>query len=176
MSRFRNLYGANPRHALGMLALFVFAGYVVSRVLEVSYRGWIAVWLLGAVVAHDLVLFPLYAALDNLVSRSMIPKWTSRVRRRAPNSASVPWINHVRVPAVVSGILLLISFPLVFRLSDSTYFDATGLQTSVYLGRWLAITAGVFGASALLFVLRVTVSRRKRRSQPAPGSSVPIGR
>ncbi len=51
-------------------------------------------------------------------------------------------MNHVRVPAVISGLLLLITFPLVLRLSDRDYARASGLHESVYLLRWLLAVAG----------------------------------
>jgi hypothetical protein len=147
MRRFNRLYGATPAHALGMLACFTFVGYVASRVIEVSHPGWIAVWLIGAVVAHDLVLFPLYSTLDRLVSGLR--------HRRVTKPPVVPWQNHLRVPAVLSGVLLLVSFPLVFRLSDHDYAAATGLHTSVYLGRWLLVSAGIFAASGIVYVVRL---------------------
>lgn len=154
MRRFNRLYGASPAHALGMLVCFAVAGYVASRVLEVPDPGWIALWLIGAVVAHDMVLFPFYSALDRLAC--------ALVRRRKPRALPMGWQNHLRVPVVVSGVLLLVSFPLVFRLSDRNYATATGLHTGVYIGRWLVLSACIFAASGVLYVLRVFLHRRHR--------------
>jgi hypothetical protein len=139
-----------------MLASLSFAGYVISRVFHASHPGWIAVWFVGAIVAHDMVLFPLYAAVDALVMRHRPGRRTS--------VAGVPWRNHVRVPVVLSGILLLMTFPLVFRLSEHAYFAATGLHTSVYLGRWLAVTGCIFASSGVVFVARMIVHRGRQPS------------
>ncbi len=152
MTRFTRLYGSSPAHALGMLASFAFVAYIASRVIEVSHPGWIALWVIGAVLAHDMVLFPLYSALDRLVSGLR--------RRPTSKSPALRWQNHLRVPAVLSGVLLLVSFPLVFRLSDHAYAAATGLHTSVYLGRWLLVSACIFAASGLVYVVRLVLLRK----------------
>lgn len=144
MRRFTRLYGGGPLHAAVMLASFTVAGYVVAKVLKVSHAGWIGVWLAGAIVAHDLVLFPLYTGADRLLSR----------RRRRGSQPAVPWKNHVRAPVVVSGILLLITFPLVLGLSEPGYLQATGLDTSVYLGRWSLVTGCLFAASGIVYTAR----------------------
>lgn len=158
MKRFTRLYGAGPLHAVLMLASFAIAGYVVSVVLGVSHAGWIGVWVAGAIVAHDLVLFPLYAAADRLLSR----------RGGPPGSPAVPWKNHVRAPVVLSGTLLLVTFPLVLRLSEPNYAKATGLHTSVYLNRWLVVTAAVFACSAVVYAARWIAYRGANRGTGAP--------
>lgn len=149
MRLFRRLYRAGPGHALLMVGAFAFVGYVVDRIVHVSQPLWIAIWFGGAIVAHDLVLFPLYALADRVLRCGA---------RRA--RAGVPWVNHVRVPVVISGILLLVSFPLVFRLSDRTYLAATGLHPRVYLVRWLLLSAGLFVASGLVYAARRLLSVR----------------
>ncbi len=145
-SWFRRLYGAGPAHALLMTAAFAFAGYLLTRILGASHPGWLLLWLVGAIILHDLVFLPLYSALDRLLTR-----------RRAGDVAVArgpTWVNHVRVPAVISGVLLLVTFPLVLRLSDNDYARASGLHESVYLMRWLLVTAGLFALSAVLYVVR----------------------
>jgi hypothetical protein len=144
MRRFTSLYGQGPLHAVLMLGCFAFAGYLVSIILNAYQPLWIVVWFVGAIVAHDFVLFPLYSILD----RTFVGR---RVGNKEP---AIPWRNHVRVPFVISGTLLLVSFPLVLRLSEPGYVRATGLHTSVYLGRFLLIAGCIFGASALLYVAR----------------------
>ena len=145
-SWFHRLYGAGPAHALLMTAGFAFAGYLLTLILGASQPGWLLLWFVGAIVLHDLVFLPLYSALDRVIAR----------RRRADATAprGPAWVNHVRVPAVVSGVLLLVSFPLVLRLSDHAYATASGLHESVYLARWLLVTAGLFIVSALLYLVR----------------------
>lgn len=158
MRRFNRLYGATLVHALGMAVCFAFAGYVASRVLEVSHPGWIAIWFIGAVVGHDLILFPLYAALDHVVMDRFV---LARRRLGELSRPAVSWQNHLRAPAVLSGVLLLVSFPLVFDLSDRDYAAATGLHTSVYLGRWLVLSGCFFVASALVYGIRLVLHLRR---------------
>ncbi|HET6965590.1 MAG TPA: hypothetical protein VFH58_12515 [Acidimicrobiales bacterium] len=156
MRRLTRLYGAGPGHAVLMVGGFAFAGYLASRIVRASHPGWIAIWLAGAIVAHDLVLFPLYTLADRL--------YISRRGRRPGRPPGVPWRNHVRVPVVLAGLMLLITFPLVFRLSEPNYVVATGLHTSVYLGRWLAVSGAGFALSAVVYgARRVANSRRPPR-------------
>ncbi|WP_269859083.1 hypothetical protein [Streptomyces sp. RPT161] len=54
-------------------------------------------------------------------------------------------------------------FPLIFTLAVP-YRGATGLPEGVYLGRWLAVTGVLFGASALAFALRLRRVRRAARA------------
>ncbi|MGV7699696.1 hypothetical protein PJM27_29310, partial [Mycobacterium kansasii] len=75
----------------------------------------IVVWFAGAVVAHDLVLFPVYAGLDRLLSR--------RAPRPGPD---VPVLNHLRVPALGAGLTLLVFLPGIIRQGGATYRAATG--------------------------------------------------
>ena len=75
-----------------------------------------------------------------------------------------PVINYVRVPAAFSMLLLLVWFPLILGLSARTYHRASGLVTSPYLGRWLAVTGVLFAASAASYALAL------RRA------SAPVGR
>ncbi|PZS19620.1 MAG: hypothetical protein DLM60_09890, partial [Pseudonocardiales bacterium] len=62
-------------------------------------------WFLGAVIAHDLVLFPLYALADRSLStglRSLRPG--SPPGRTPPRVAA---LNYLRVPILGTGLLLL---------------------------------------------------------------------
>ena len=98
----------------------------------------IALWFGGAVLLHDLVLYPLYTALD---------RGAGRVLGRSA-------VNFVRVPALLSGLLLLLFWPVITQHSEGSYSFASGLDQDVYLGRYLAVTAALFGASGLLYLLR----------------------
>lgn len=115
----------------------------------------VAIWFVGAAVLHDLILLPLYSLAD-LSALSVL-------RHRTTDTPTVPWINYLRVPAFLSGLLLLVWFPLVLRLAVP-YPGDTGLSDSVYLGRWLAITGVAFAASAVAFALRLRLARRAGRS------------
>ena len=151
-ARLRRWYGAGPLHLLSMVGCFAVAGYVVPRVLDAREPVEIAVWFLGAVVLHDLVLFPAYAALDRL-GRSLA--------RRAP-SLPVAWINHVRAPLVLSGLLLLVWAPLVLRLRPASYESASGLTPDLFLGRWVVWTVALWFGSAAVYGIRLVVARSRR--------------
>ncbi|GHD78233.1 lipoprotein [Streptomyces mirabilis] len=162
MARFARWYGSGPLHLLVLIASLALTGYAMVRLFAV--RPWeVAIWLVGAAILHDLILLPLYSLAD-LSALSVL-------RHRPADGPTVPWINHLRVPAFFSGLLLLVWFPLVLRLA-APYPGDTGLSDSVYLGRWLASTGVLFAASAVAFAMRL---RRARRAgpgddtRPAPG-------
>jgi hypothetical protein len=150
---FRRHYGAGPLHLLCLLACFALSGYVVNAMYHAGHGQRILVWFLVAVVGHDIVLFPLYALADRSAG------WLE-ARRHPEHLASVPWINYVRVPVVISALLLAVSFPLVLGLSERTYKAATGLTLAPYEGRYLLVVAVLFGVSALLYALRVRRATR----------------
>jgi hypothetical protein len=147
--RFREHYGAGPFHLLALLTSFAICAYALSRVFDLlSDPTRFAIWFGGAIVAHDLVLYPLYSLLG-LIAYGAVARQAPRdpVRLRA--------LNHLRVPALLSGLLLLVWLPLVAGLGDRTFMGATGLRNDVYLQRWLLASAVLFGGSAVLFALRV---------------------
>ncbi len=153
----RRHYGAHPIHLLLMLACFAVAGYALSRMHAQGGLGRIILWFALGLIVHDLIGWPLYTWADLALQR-LAP------HRRRGEPPSVPWINHVRVPVFLSGVLLLISFPLVLRLSSGPYEDLTGVSESVYLGHWLLVTGVFFTASAAVYGLRLLRARRRLRS------------
>jgi hypothetical protein len=148
--RFLRLYGASPLHLAGQLACFVVAGYAAVQLLGARPAA-VLLWFVGAAVLNDVLLAPLYLLLDR----------SGRRRRGFPS-----WWNHVRVPAAISLLLLLVWFPEIARRSRS-YPRLTGLDASVYLGRWLAVSGALFVLSAL--ALGVGRLRAARRSGGQPG-------
>jgi hypothetical protein len=156
MRRFLRWYGASPLHLLTMLGCFALAGYAAAELLPGNAIG-ILVWLAGAVIGHDLLLMPLYTLAD----RSAIAVF----RRRPPQLPAVPWINYLRVPAALSGMLLLIWFPLIFRLP--TRFPATTtLSLDPYLWHWLAVTGALFLLSAVTLAVRLRTARPRKAREP----------
>ena len=133
---------------------FAFTGYLLTLILGASHPGWLLVWFVGAIVLHDLVFLPLYSVLDRLL--------TARTPAGGSGRSAVrqTWINHVRVPAVVSGVLLLVSFPLVLRLFGQHTQTASGLGKAGDLLRWLLVAAGLFAVSAVLYLVRRARWRR----------------
>jgi len=154
MRRFRDRYGAGPIHLLAVLASFAVAAYALSRALDLTRNpDRIVIWLGGSIVAHDLILFPVYALLGVIVAAAIVG---SRTRSRWRIAA----LNHLRVPALLSGLLLLVWFPLIADKGQRSFMRVSGLSKDVYLGRWLTITAVLFASSGLLFAIRL---RRLRR-------------
>jgi hypothetical protein len=143
-------YGSNALHLVGHLAALALAVYAVSRVLDPRFSRGLnyLVWLVGGAILHDLVFAPAYALFDGLV------------RRAAPGA-----INYVRFPAAISGVMLLVYFPLILTKADGNYVRSTGQHVSGFGTRWLLITAGLFAASALIYVLR-RGSRGRRPPSP----------
>ena len=149
MKRFREDYGAGPVHLLALLASFTVAGYALSRALDLtSHPDRIVIWLGGSIVAHDLILYPLYALLGVIATGVAVPA-THR------NCLRIAALNHLRFPALVSGLLLLVWFPLVAGKGERSFMRASGLSNGVYFERWLLLTAALFAGSAALFALRV---------------------
>lgn len=155
MRRQLRWYGASPLHLLAMLACFGLAGYAAARLVPSAPLG-IAVWFLGAVIGHDLVLMPLYTLADRSAMMA--------IRHREPPLPAGPWINYLRVPAALSGLLLLVWFPLILRLS-APYPASTTLSADPYVWHWLAVTGALFLLSAVAFAYQL---RRSSRSVPAP--------
>ena len=151
----RNIYGASPLHLAGHALAFVAAGYALLRILERGPVENFLLWFAGAALVHDLVLLPLYSLLD-LGARLGL-----RIHSRP---ARPPAINHLRVPALISGLLLLVYFPLILVEADRNYVRSTGHHVHGYARNWLVITAALFAGSALIYLGRSI--RARHRSDP----------
>ncbi len=135
---------------LALLACsFALAGYAGVRLLAGDWLG-VTLWFVAAAVLHDLVLLPLYAAVDRAVARGL-----DAAGRRA-------WTGYLRVPAALSCLLLLVWFPLISGRTERRYRLATGLSPDGFLVRWLLITAVLFGGSALLLAVRLRRAAKRR--------------
>ena len=157
--RFHRFYGAHPLHLLVLVASLTLTAYAVSFLVRAPNTERIAIWFVAAVVAHDLVLFPLYALADRSVAVAL--SW--RTSRRG--TFAVPAVNHVRLPVLASGVLLLIFFPAILQQGDATYVRASGLhEQTTYLDRWLLITGGLFLVSAASYAARVALAARSAGS------------
>ncbi|MET7761061.1 hypothetical protein ABZS71_03125 [Streptomyces sp. NPDC005393] len=151
MKGLRRHDGDSPLRLLLLLSSFALTAYAGIRLLSGDWLG-IVIWFVGAAVLHDLVLLPLYTLADRAL-RGALP---------APAS----WINHVRVPAFVSGLLMLVWFPLILGQQERRYEQSTGLSADVFWPRWLLITAGVFAVSALWLAIRLWRGRGGRPAKP----------
>ncbi len=139
----------SPFQLLLLAASFALAAYAGVRLLADDWFG-VALWFVGAALLHDLVLLPLYAVADRAVVRGL------------GAAGHREWVLYVRVPAALSGLLLLVWFPLISGTVDRRYRSATGLSPDGFLARWLLITAVLSGASALLLALRLRRARKRR--------------
>jgi hypothetical protein len=125
---------------LAHLALLPLCAWALVKVFDVSSDKasvGIATWLLAAAVLHDFVLLPLYSAGD-------------RAARQALRGA----INYVRVPAGLSLLLLLVFWGTIAGKGAGTYHAVSGQDFEGYGTRWLLVTAALFTASALVFLVR----------------------
>lgn len=60
----------------------------------------------------------------------------------------------MRVPALLSGLALLVWFPLVLGLDPEVFELAAGTSNDVFFERWPALTAALFAGSARVLALR----------------------
>ncbi len=154
--RFRRWYGSDPLHLLALLASFALTGYAGQRMLAFNTAA-VVVWFVGAVIGHDLVLLPLYTLADRPL--------TALARRRPP--ARTPhYANYLRVPVALSGLLLLVWFPLIFRLPES-YRSITGRSLDPYFGRWLLVSGMFFVMSAVALAVAMRRDGRRERATGA---------
>ncbi len=146
MSFFSRRYGASPLHLIAHLAAFAIAAYALAEIIRGGTVINFISWFVGAALLHDFVFLPVYSALDRLARH----RTSGREAQR-----SVPLINHVRVPALISGLLFLVYFPLILGLAEHRYFRATGHHLEGYLRNWLLITAALATGSAVLYAVRL---------------------
>jgi hypothetical protein len=134
----RRRYGASPLHLLAHLAALALAAWALLQALELG--GWqrILLWLAGAVVLHDLILWPAYTTID-------------RLGRRARPAA---WASYVRVPAALSALLLLVFFPVICGKGERTYARVSGQEWEGYAARWLLVSALLFAGAFALYLVR----------------------
>jgi hypothetical protein len=145
----RRLYGSSPLHLLAHLALLPLCAWALLKVFTVSSSKaamGIATWLIAAAILHDLFVLPLYSGAD-------------RATRPALRGA----INYVRIPAAISLLMLVVFWSTIAGRGEGTYHGVSGRSWDGYPERWLLVTAALFTASALLYLLRRGSAGRRRR-------------
>jgi hypothetical protein len=147
-------YGAGAVHLLAVVVCLAVTGGAVAIVAGDPAWPVMLVWFLAAVVLHDFVLFPLYAAGDRLLIAAARAR--SGRRRTRPR---VPVVNHVRVPLLGAGLTFLLFLPGILGQGEPALYAASGLDTSPVAGRWLLLVAGMGVASVLVYLLRVLRAR-----------------
>ena len=172
-TRFSAIYGSHPLHLLTMVSGFGLLGYILATFKPATLWNpgtwWqsIAVWFAAAVVAHDLLFFPLYALADRVLS--------ARISRRPAHShPKVIVRNYIRVPALGAGLTLLIFLPGIIEQGGPTYQAATGQTQQPFLGRWLLLTAAMFAVSAIIYATRLAVARRRPASPSLGKENQPV--
>lgn len=156
----QRLYGERLLHLIVLLVALALGGYVVVTVgVDELFnpRVWwqsIAVWFVVAIIAHDLVLFPLYAFAERLIPTGSQPN--GGVRHLSVRA--VPIVNYLRIPAMATGLVFILFLPGIIEQGAATYQMATGLTQAPYLSRWLLLTAGFYLVSAACFAVRVVLS------------------
>ena len=151
----RRLYGSDPLHLLVMIGCFALSGYVISMVYADPSAVALLIWFAGAVIGHDLVLYPLYALADQPLT---IARWLRRrtLSRRPP---AVPAINHVRVPVLGSAVLGLIYFPTLSGRGGPAFLFASAHPLDGEFEHWLLVTAVLFLGSAVVYAARCARAR-----------------
>jgi hypothetical protein len=167
-ARFRSLYGADPLHLLALIASLLIAGAAIAGWFQ-SFPGAVAAkivaWFLAAIVAHDLVLLPLYSLLDRIAFGPRKPGPTRRPPRRPSD------VNYLRIPALLSGLLFLVFFPEILRLGDQAFFVASGLHQRPFLVRYLLVCAALFALSAVAYAIKLRGASARARARPSPAGS-----
>jgi hypothetical protein len=134
----RARYGASPLHLLAHLAVLPLVAWALLQVIDRPDAPRILLWLALSAVVHDLVLLPFYSALD----------------RAGQRARPGPAVNFVRVPALLSGLLLHVFFPVIADKGEPSFQRVSGLTYDGYLARWLLITAALFAASGAVYLVR----------------------
>ncbi|MGQ0481013.1 MAG: hypothetical protein ACT4O0_08300 [Pseudonocardia sp.] len=146
------LYGAHPLHLVLVLGCLAGAGYAALQV-GVNPLWWLMlIWFSAAVLLHDLVLFPVYAATD-----------------RALVGVFGRLVNYPRVPLLGCALTFALFFPGIIRQGEAVVRGNTGLDQEPYLIRWLTLCAAMFAVSGVVLVLTGTARAiRSWRSRRAP--------
>ncbi len=135
----RRFYGASPVHLLAHLAAFALVAWVLAQAFDLRGATRVLVWLLAAAILHDFLLLPVYSLLDR-VARRALPRG--------------PAVNHLRFPAGISLLLLLVFFPVISARGEPAYESVSGLTYDGYAERWLLVSLGLFLLSGALYLVR----------------------
>jgi hypothetical protein len=161
LTKFRRHYGASPLHLVAFIASVAVTGLAVKGWLDepaISIR-YILIWFVGAIIAHDMVVLPLYTAVDRLALS--ISRWghgrpadSGPVERgvAAPAPPRSPGWVYVRVPLILSAMLLLVFGAEILREGNATFRAASGHTQDVYLSRYLIVVGALFFLSGLAYV------------------------
>jgi hypothetical protein len=122
---------------LAYLALLPLCAWALLEILEGRSAERIAIWLVAAVVVHDLVALPLYSGAD-----------------RAAQSVLRGAVNYVRIPAALSLLMLVVFWATIAGKGEGAYRATSGETFHGYATRWLLVSAALFAGAGLLYLLR----------------------
>ena len=137
---------------LAHLILLPIAGWALLTLLDFRAADNVVVWLVAAVILHDLILLPAYSGLD-------------RLARFAARDA----VNYIRVPGGLSLLMLLVFWSTIRGKGDGAFHYVSGLHYDGYAQRLLLVSAGLFAVSGALYLARRAGSRP--RSAPPTRSA-----
>jgi hypothetical protein len=122
---------------LAYLVVLPLCAWALLEMLSGRSAERIALWLVVAVVVHDLVVLPLYSAAD-----------------RAAQALLGRSVNHVRIPAALSLLMLVVFWGTIAGAGERAYRATSGETFHGYAQRWLLVTAALFVGSGLVYLLR----------------------
>jgi hypothetical protein len=131
------------RFWLAHLALLPLCAWALVEVFSVSSAKasvGVATWLIGAVVVHDFVIFPLYSGLDR----------------------AIRGFNYVRIPGALSLLMLVVFWGTIGGRGEGAYHAVSGRTYEGYGTRWLLVTAALFAGSGVLYLVRRRSAGRHR--------------
>jgi hypothetical protein len=139
------------RFWLANLLLLPLCAWALIEVFSVSSAKaamGIATWLLAAAIVHDLIVLPAYSSGDRALQRVLGPA-----------------INYVRIPAGLSLLMLVVFWGTIAGRGEGAYHAVSGRTYEGYATRWLLVTAALFTASGLVYLVRRGSARRPRRDR-----------
>jgi hypothetical protein len=129
---------------LAHLIFLPLAAWALITVLDFRAASNVVLWLVAAVIVHDLIIWPLYSVADR-AGRLALPG---------------PRVNYVRVPAGLSLLLLIVFWSTIRGKGAGTYTRVSGLTWDGYGTRWLLVTAALFALSAAVYAVRSRTGRQ----------------
>ena len=158
--RFHYEYGAQPLHLIAVATSLLLSGYGLLRIDDLSNTGRIVIWIVAAALLHDLVAVPIYSLLLRLAHGATDRAITTR-------AMALHALNHVRVPAGLSLLLLLVYVAADLPLRARRVHGDHRIRRRPLPRRWLLISAAMFLISGLIYAVRL------RRGIPEPGPLAP---
>ena len=145
-----------------MVSGFALLGYILATFKPATLWNpgtwWqsIAVWFAAAVVAHDLLLFPLYALADRVLS--------ARAAEPPEAHPKVLARNYIRVPALGAGLTLLIFLPGIIEQGAPDLPGGDRTNPAAVPGQVAAAHRGDVRVSAVGYATRLAAARRRARA------------